>query len=523
MRPPEALSALALVQGSSAAPVAPQVAGRLSALPGITAEHLQAVGGRLSAAQCAGLAVLPEVWPLATAAAPETEPGVRRLLLAAALSVTDRADILLAATATDTSVVISETVQRTVRFSAGRFRFLSEADRSGILAGADTAECETIHRALWLAHRQHGLADIGLWHAVHGRAETDPRALRALLAVGQRLLTRGNPEAAFRIASARALGAASTMRSGAAMLGARSALVLGCFDDAVRLFQTAELGEGELRAQAQSGRRVAQSFLDGPDEGADALARVASQLPLLRSAAATATDHAALSGIDSIAEIWWTSPEDADERHARLYLSVIPAVQVWPWNSAPGPLSPLIEAHVRGQQAGFLLHAGRAAEATTVLGDALVRLPMTHIGGGVTSSALAALRDEAPELVQGFGPALIALRPGRTVGYAVVPDVDGAHTVAVSRTPTDEHAPRSGLPALALLTGRESGVIDLLARGLRNREIGLELGISERTVEVHLTNAFRKLGVRNRAEVLARLLEGRADGTAPASRPRERA
>ena len=66
-------------------------------------------------------------------------------------------------------------------------------------------------------------------------------------------------------------------------------------------------------------------------------------------------------------------------------------------------------------------------------------------------------------------------------------------------------------------------MIDLLARGLRNREIGLELGISERTVEVHLTNAFRKLGVRNRAEVLARLLEDREEGGAPASRRRERA
>lgn len=507
MRLDEALSALALVQGSSTAPVAPQIAGRLSALPGITTEHLRAVGDRLSVAQRAGLAVLPEVWPLATGAAPEAEPGVRRLLLAAALSVTDRADVLLAATATDTRVVISEAVQRTVRFSAGRFRFLSEAGRSALLSGADAAERETIHRALWLAHRQHGLADVGLWHAVHGRAETDPRAVRALIAVGQRLLTRGNPEAAFRIASARALISAPAMRSGAALLGARSALVLGCFDDAVRLFQAAELGEGDLRSQAQNGRRVAQSFLDGPDEGADALARVASQLPLLRSAATTATDHAALTGIDSIAEIWWTSPEEADERHARLYLSVIPAAPAWPWSSVPGPLSPLIEAHVRGQQAGFLLHAGRVAEAAAVLGDALVRLPMTHIGGGVTSSALLALQDEAPELVQGFGPSLIALRPRRTVGYTVVPDVDGTNTVAVSRAATDNRPAQSGLPTLALLTGRESDVIGLLVRGMRNREIGLELGISARTVEVHLTNAFRKLGVRDRAELLARLLE----------------
>lgn len=49
------------------------------------------------------------------------------------------------------------------------------------------------------------------------------------------------------------------------------------------------------------------------------------------------------------------------------------------------------------------------------------------------------------------------------------------------------------------LTRRERDVAELAAQGLANKEIALRLTISERTVEVHLTSAFRKLAVRSRS------------------------
>jgi two-component system, NarL family, response regulator NreC len=51
------------------------------------------------------------------------------------------------------------------------------------------------------------------------------------------------------------------------------------------------------------------------------------------------------------------------------------------------------------------------------------------------------------------------------------------------------------------LTRREEQVLDLLIQGLTNRDIGLALGISTRTVEVHRTNLMRKLGLNSRAEL----------------------
>jgi NarL family two-component system response regulator LiaR len=56
------------------------------------------------------------------------------------------------------------------------------------------------------------------------------------------------------------------------------------------------------------------------------------------------------------------------------------------------------------------------------------------------------------------------------------------------------------------LTEREIEVLKLAAKGMTNREIGLELIISVRTVQVHLSNVFSKLGVGSRTEAVLRAL-----------------
>ena len=57
----------------------------------------------------------------------------------------------------------------------------------------------------------------------------------------------------------------------------------------------------------------------------------------------------------------------------------------------------------------------------------------------------------------------------------------------------------------------EKKIIDLLLQGKSNKQIALALGISERTVEFHLTNIYRKLGVRSRAEAFTKLREPAGD------------
>jgi HD-GYP domain-containing protein (c-di-GMP phosphodiesterase class II) len=51
----------------------------------------------------------------------------------------------------------------------------------------------------------------------------------------------------------------------------------------------------------------------------------------------------------------------------------------------------------------------------------------------------------------------------------------------------------------AALTEREIQVVALLARGLQTKQIAHELGISAKTADFHIQNAYRKMGVSTRA------------------------
>jgi DNA-binding NarL/FixJ family response regulator len=58
------------------------------------------------------------------------------------------------------------------------------------------------------------------------------------------------------------------------------------------------------------------------------------------------------------------------------------------------------------------------------------------------------------------------------------------------------------------LTDRELEVLQLVVRGMRNKEIASELGISENTAKFHLRNILDKLHAQNRAEVVALAMRG---------------
>lgn len=65
----------------------------------------------------------------------------------------------------------------------------------------------------------------------------------------------------------------------------------------------------------------------------------------------------------------------------------------------------------------------------------------------------------------------------------------------------------SGQAPAESLTTREREVLQLLARGLRNKEIAARLVVSERTVNFHLANIYAKLHVSGRTEALSRALQ----------------
>jgi DNA-binding NarL/FixJ family response regulator len=57
------------------------------------------------------------------------------------------------------------------------------------------------------------------------------------------------------------------------------------------------------------------------------------------------------------------------------------------------------------------------------------------------------------------------------------------------------------------LTRREQTILDMLAHGMRNREISEELEITERTVKFHVSSLFTKLGAGNRTEAVRLAME----------------
>ena len=63
-----------------------------------------------------------------------------------------------------------------------------------------------------------------------------------------------------------------------------------------------------------------------------------------------------------------------------------------------------------------------------------------------------------------------------------------------------ENGTRGARRSLAAgLTSREAEVVALLARGLQTKQIARSLGISLKTADRHVQNAYRKLGVSTRA------------------------
>lgn len=55
----------------------------------------------------------------------------------------------------------------------------------------------------------------------------------------------------------------------------------------------------------------------------------------------------------------------------------------------------------------------------------------------------------------------------------------------------------------AALTTRERQVVQLIARGLSNREVAAALSVAFKTADAHRTNAMQKLGIHNSAELAA--------------------
>ncbi|HJQ42382.1 MAG TPA: response regulator transcription factor [Jatrophihabitantaceae bacterium] len=160
--------------------------------------------------------------------------------------------------------------------------------------------------------------------------------------------------------------------------------------------------------------------------------------------------------------------------------------------------------------------AGDGDEVVAVASDTepdvvLMDLSMPRVDGVAGTRALLAVRPDAKVVAltsftdrQRVTDVLAA----GAVGY-LLKDSAPDELLAGVRAAAQGHAPLDARIAGALLPGRQDApadalsdrereVLRLAATGMANKQIGRALGISERTVKVHLGNVFRRIGVNDR-------------------------
>jgi len=93
--------------------------------------------------------------------------------------------------------------------------------------------------------------------------------------------------------------------------------------------------------------------------------------------------------------------------------------------------------------------------------------------------------------VEQFEAALLAIASGLSIGPPAM-----VTFLKDSETPDQED------PLIDPLTDRETEVLQLLARGKANKQIALDLAISEHTVKFHISSIYTKLGAGNRTEAV---------------------
>lgn len=191
------------------------------------------------------------------------------------------------------------------------------------------------------------------------------------------------------------------------------------------------------------------------------------------------------------------------------------------------PMSELVGGHLLGG-IRLALHAGALPEAARLLaaleplgatrpllrlrGQSLHALLLEQQGRGAAAQRLLfkTLEQAAPgECVRAFldeGPRMRQLLE-RTRHMLAAPGAE-AHTLAFARQvlqaagiappPAQPGAQAEGEP----LSERELHVLRLLCEGASNRDLALQLAISENTVKYHLKNLYGKLGVGSRAQAI---------------------
>jgi DNA-binding NarL/FixJ family response regulator len=165
---------------------------------------------------------------------------------------------------------------------------------------------------------------------------------------------------------------------------------------------------------------------------------------------------------------------------------------------APGGAA---DAVLRLRPDAILVDGGASRSALREFLEAVAdahRVPILVLTDSAAAGAEALAGGAAAVLSPDTGPAVLVAAVGAAVGGLVVLDRGLADGLVSTPTDIDET-----LRPTERLTPRESQVLQLLAQGLTNTEIGSRLEVSEHTAKFHVGAVLGKLGARSRAEAVA--------------------
>ena len=160
------------------------------------------------------------------------------------------------------------------------------------------------------------------------------------------------------------------------------------------------------------------------------------------------------------------------------------------------------------------------AEAVRLRPDVVVMDLMMPKANGV--EATAALRQAAPGVrvlvltsyaaTDDIAQALRAGAAGAVLKDAETDElVEAIRRVAAGETSVSPEVRRlmRADPPVDALTGRQAEILQSLARGLTNKDIARQFGLSVRSVEEHVNHVIEKVGAANRTEAVAIALRKR--------------
>ncbi|MBS1908007.1 MAG: helix-turn-helix transcriptional regulator [Actinobacteria bacterium] len=500
-------------------PVAPHVAGRLAAFADGDGDGdggdkliIRDLARTLSPAQLRGSAILPDPLPLVpsarTAVLDDLGTAARRLLLFAAIDPDLPLPGLLDAAGVEIDLLLFGDPRPFLTIESGRVRFTSQRMRAQVLCEAQGPERRAVHAALARAAQRRGRTHSAARHLVASDPRRAAELAAPLLAHAEARLAAGDPVDAHRLALLAAPVSGGSAHQ-AWKIAALGALWAGAFDDA---------GDGLRRAielepddtLLHDLMRTRELMLAGP---AGALYTPEETEFIFRSLAASAPGAAERTLLTQLGDVYTTAYRDpltSDDMLARTLLSS-PAIEDSCW-------SPHAAAHRAVSELTALVVAGELDAAARLIERTAPVLPLILPGAGIVAGHVRACLGRAPgvdpELARAYeriGPPTLSRFEETSVAEMFPQSLaERAGVAAVMAAPaTQPSMPRSAPLPGEPLSARQQEVLTGVLRGLSNREIGDELGVSHRTVEVHATQVLRKYGVPSRSALIALHTTGR--------------